>query len=189
MSGEERVRCWETEDPLYLKYHDEEWGTPLHDDTKLFEFLVLEGFQAGVSWALILRKRENFRKAFDGFDPEKVSGYTEEDVERLMGDAGILRNRLKITSTISNAKRFLEVQEEFGSFDEYIWSFVDGKPIRSGLKSFEEMPAKTELSEALTKDLKRRGFKFVGPVICYSFMQAVGMVNDHLVHCFRYSEI
>jgi len=189
MSGEERVRCWVTEDPLYIKYHDEEWGTPVHDDGKLFEFLVLEGFQAGVSWALILRKRENFRRAFDGFDPVKVAGYTGEDVERLMGDAGILRNRLKITSTISNARRFLEVQEEYGSFDEYVWGFVDGKPIRSGLKSLEDMPAKTELSEALTRDLKRRGFKFVGPVICYSFMQAVGMVNDHLVHCFRYDEI
>jgi len=189
MSSEERVRCWVSDDPLYIRYHDEEWGTPVHDDAKLFEFLVLEGFQAGVSWALILKKRENFRKAFDGFDPEKISRYTDEDVARLMSDAEILRNRLKITSTISNAKRFLEVQEEFGSFDEYIWGFVDGEPIRSALTSFEEMPAKTELSEALTKDLKRRGFKFVGPVICYSFMQAVGMVNDHLVHCFRFDEI
>ena len=189
MSGDERIRCWGTENPLYLKYHAEEWGTPLHDAAKLFEFLILEGFQAGVSWALILRKRENFRKAFDGFDPVKISKYTEDDVERLMGDAGIIRNRLKITSTISNAKRFLEIQEEYGSFDEYIWGFVDGKPIRSGLTSFEEMPAKTELSESMAKDLKRRGFKFVGPVICYSFMQAVGMVNDHLVHSFRYNEI
>lgn len=184
-----KVRCWKTTDPLYIEYHDEEWGVPLHDDRKLFEFLILEGFQAGVSWALILRKRENFRRAFDGFDPVKVSKYTEEDLERLMNDPGILRNRLKIRSAISNAQRFLDVQEEFGSFDMYIWDFVGGKPIKNGFTSFSEIPSKTEISEAMGKDLKKRGFKFVGPVICYSFMQAVGMVNDHLTHCFRYDEI
>ena len=184
-----KVRCWKTTDPLYIEYHDEEWGVPVHDDRKLFEFLILEGFQAGVSWALILRKRENFRRAFDGFDPVKVSKYTEEDLERLMNDPGILRNRLKIRSAISNAQRFLDVQEEFGSFDMYIWDFVGGKPIKNGFTSFSEIPSKTEISEAMGKDLKKRGFKFVGPVICYSFMQAVGMVNDHLTHCFRYDEI
>jgi DNA-3-methyladenine glycosylase I len=184
-----KVRCWKTTDPLYIDYHDEEWGVPVHDDRTLFEFLILEGFQAGVSWALILRKRENFRRAFDGFDPVKVSKYTEENVERLMNDPGILRNRLKIRSAVSNAHRFLDIQEEFGSFDKYIWSFVGGKPIKNRFTSFSEMPSKTEISEAMGKDLKKRGFKFVGPVICYSFMQAVGMVNDHLTHCFRYDEI
>jgi DNA-3-methyladenine glycosylase I len=185
----EKVRCWDTTDPLYIAYHDDEWGVPVHDDRKLFEFLLLEGFQAGVSWSLILRKRENFRKAFDGFDPVKISKYTEEDMERLMNDEGILRNRLKIRSAVTNAEAFLEVQEEYGTFDKYIWSFMGGKTIKNALKSFSEMPAKTEVSKAMTKDLKKRGFKFVGPVICYSFMQAVGMVNDHLVHCFRYDEV
>ena len=184
-----KVRCWGTDDPLHIEYHDKEWGVPVHDERTLFEFLILEGFQAGVSWSIILRKRENFRRAFDGFDPVKVSEYSDEDFERLMSDAGILRNRLKIRSAISNAKRFLEVQEEFGSFDRYIWGFVGGKPVDNGLTSFSGMPAKTEVSEAMSRDLKRRGFKFVGPVICYSFMQAVGMVNDHLTSCFRYEEI
>ena len=184
-----KIRCWKTNDPLYIEYHDEEWGVPVHDDRTLFEFLILEGFQAGVSWALILRKRENFRRAFDGFDPVKVSKYTEKDAERLMNDPGILRNRLKIRSTISNAKRFLDVQAEFGSFDRYIWSFVGSEPIKNRFTSFSEMPSKTEISETMAKDLKKRGFKFVGPVICYSFMQAVGIVNDHLTHCFRYDEI
>ncbi len=178
-----KIRCWDTEDPLYIAYHDDEWGVPVHEDRKLFEFLLLEGFQAGVSWALILRKRENFRKAFDGFDPVKISRYNEEDIERLMNDEGILRNRLKIRSSVTNAKTFLEIQEEFGTFDRYIWGFVGGKPINNEFKSLSEMPAKTLVSEAMTADLKRRGFKFVGPVICYSFMQAVGMVNDHLVGC------
>ena len=184
-----KVRCWGTDDPLHIEYHDKEWGVPVHDERTLFEFLILEGFQAGVSWSIILRKRENFRRAFDGFDPVKVSEYSDEDFERLMSDAGILRNRLKIRSAISNAKRFLEVQEEFGSFDRYIWGFVGGKPVDNGLTSFSGMPAKTEVSEAMSRDLKRRGFKFVGPVICYSFMQAVGMVNDHLTSCFRHEEI
>lgn len=185
----EKVRCWETTDPLHTAYHDDEWGVPVHDDRKLFEFLLLEGFQAGVSWALILRKRENFRKAFDGFDPVKISEYTEKDFERLMNDEGILRNRLKIRSSVTNAKTFLEIQAEYGTFDKYIWGFVGGTTIKNAFKSFSEMPARTETSETMSKDLKKRGFKFVGPVICYSFMQAVGMVNDHLVHCFRYDEV
>jgi DNA-3-methyladenine glycosylase I len=180
-----KVRCWDTTDPRYIAYHDEEWGFPVHDDQKLFEFLLLEGFQAGVSWALILKKRENFRRAFDGFDPVIISKYTEDDLERLMRDEGILRNRLKIRSSVTNAKSFLEVQKEFGTFDRYIWEFVGGEPIKNALKTFSEMPAKSEISVAMCKDLKRRGFKFVGPVICYSFMQAVGMVNDHLVGCPR----
>ena len=179
----EKVRCWDTTDPLHIAYHDDEWGVPVHDDRKLFEFLLLEGFQAGVSWTLILRKRENFREAFDGFDPAKISEYTEKDFERLMNDEGILRNSLKIRTSVTNAKTFLEIQEEFGTFDKYIWCFVGGKTIKNAFKSFSEMPARTEISEAMSKDLKNRGFKFVGPVICYSFMQAVGMVNDHLVGC------
>ncbi len=181
----EKVRCWDTTDPLNIAYHDDEWGVPVHDDRKLFEFLLLEGFQAGVSWTLILRKRENFREAFDGFDPANISEYTEKDLERLMNDEGILRNRLKIRTSVTNAKTFLEIQEEFGTFDKYIWCFVGGKTIKNAFKSFSEMPARTEISEAMSKDLKNRGFKFVGPVICYSFMQAVGMVNDHLVGCPR----
>jgi DNA-3-methyladenine glycosylase I len=185
----EKVRCWDTTDPLYLAYHDDEWGVPVHDDRKLFEFLLLEGFQAGVSWALILRKRENFREAFDGFDPMKISEYTEKDFERLMNDEGILRNKLKIRHSVTNAKAFIEVQAEYGTFDNYIWGFVGGATIKNAFKTFSEMPAKTEVSEAMSKDLKIRGFKFVGPVICYSFMQAVGMVNDHMVHCFRYDEV
>ena len=178
-----KVRCWDTKDPLYIAYHDEEWGVPVHNDRRLFEFLLLEGFQAGVSWALILRKRENFRKAFDGFDPVKIAMYNEEDIERLMNDEGILRNRLKIRSSVTNATTFLEIQDEFGTFDKYIWGFVGGKTIKNAFKSFSEMPARTEVSEAISKNLKKRGFKFVGPVICYSFMQAVGMVNDHLLGC------
>lgn len=184
-----KIRCWDNTDPLYIAYHDEEWGVPVHDDQKLFEFLLLEGFQAGVSWALILRKRENFRKAFDGFDPVKIASYRADDIERLMNDEGILRNQLKIRSSVKNAKIFLDTQREFGSFDRYIWGFVGGKSIKNEFKSFSEMPAKSVTSEAMSKDLKKRGFKFVGPVICYSFMQAVGMVNDHLVHCFRYDEV
>ena len=181
------TRCWgELEDPLMRQYHDREWGTPLHDDRKIFEFLVLEGMQAGLSWTLVLRKRENFRSAFKGFDPAKVAKFTDRDVKRLLNDAGIIRNRLKILGAINNAKRFLEVQKEFGTFDKYIWGFVGGKPLRSGLKSFEDMPAKTPLSDAISEDLKARGFKFVGSTVVYSHMQATGMVNDHLVMCFRY---
>lgn len=183
-------RCWgELEDPLVRDYHDLEWGTPLHDDRKIFEFLILEGMQAGLSWNLILKKRENFRRAFRGFDPEKVARFKARDVERLLNDAGIIRNRLKILAAINNAKRFLEVEKEFGTFDSYIWGFVGGKPIRSGLRSFVDMPARTPLSDAISKDLKVRGFKFVGSTVVYSHMQATGMVNDHLVGCFRYKEL
>jgi DNA-3-methyladenine glycosylase I len=181
------TRCWgELDDPLMRLYHDREWGTPLHDDPRIFEFLVLEGMQAGLSWKLVLDKRENFRRAFKGFDPAKVAKFTDRDVKRLLGDAGIIRNRLKILGAINNAKRFLEVQKEFGTFDKYIWGFVGGKPLRSGLKSFADMPSKTPLSDTISEDLKKRGFKFVGSTVVYSHMQATGMVNDHLVTCFRY---
>lgn len=183
-------RCWgELDDPLMRDYHDREWGTPLHDDRRIFEFLILEGMQAGLSWNLILKKRENFRRAFRGFDPEKVAKFTDGDVKRLLNDAGIIRNRLKILGAIENARRYLEVQKEFGAFDRYIWGFVGGQPIRSGLRSFADMPARTPLSDAISKDLKARGFKFVGSTVVYSHMQATGMVNDHLVGCFRYKEL
>jgi DNA-3-methyladenine glycosylase I len=182
-------RCtWPTND-LSIRYHDEEWGKPLHDDRGLFEFLILEGAQAGLSWDTILRKRENYRKAFDGFDVNKVARYTDKKVEKLLQDEGIIRNRLKIASAISNARAFLAVQNEFGSFDKYIWSFVDGKPIVNRLKESSQVPAKTEVSDAISKDLKKRGFNFVGSTIMYAFMQATGMVNDHLVSCFRYKEV
>ena len=170
-------------------YHDREWGTPLHDDRKLFEFLILEGMQAGLSWKLVLDKRENFRRAFRGFDPAKVAEFTARDVRRLLGDAGIIRNRLKILGAINNAKRFLEVQKEFGTFDRYIWGFVGGKPVSSKLRSFADMPARTPLSDIISRDLKARGFKFVGSTVVYSHMQATGMVNDHLVTCYRYKEV
>jgi len=182
-------RCnWPSND-LSIRYHDEEWGKPLHDDRGLFEFLILEGAQAGLSWDTILRKRENYRKAFDGFDVNKVARYTDKKVEKLLQDEGIIRNRLKIASAISNAGAFLAVQNEFGSFDKYIWSFVDGKPIVNRLKESSQVPAKTEVSDAISKDLKKRGFNFVGSTIMYAFMQATGMVNDHLVSCFRYKEV
>jgi DNA-3-methyladenine glycosylase I len=185
-----KTRCWgELEDRLMRDYHDREWGTPLHDDRKLFEFLILEGMQAGLSWKLVLDKRENFRRAFRGFDPVKVARFTARDVRRLLGDAGIIRNRLKILGAINNAKRFLEVQKEFGTFDRYIWGFVGGKPLRNKLRSFAGMPARTPLSDIVSKDLKARGFKFVGSTVVYSHMQATGMVNDHLVTCFRYREL
>jgi len=186
----DRTRCWgELESALMRDYHDLEWGTPLHDDRKIFEFLILEGMQAGLSWTLVLNKRENFRRAFRGFDPEKVARFTKRDVERLLGDAGIIRNRLKISGAINNAKRFLEVKKEFGTFDRYIWGFVGGKPVRTRLRSFDEMPARTPLSDRISADLKARGFKFVGSTVVYSHMQATGMVNDHLVTCFRYREL
>ena len=182
-------RCnWPSND-LSIRYHDEEWGKPLHDDRGLFEFLILEGAQAGLSWDTILRKRENYRKAFDGFDVNKVARYTDKKVEKLLQDEGIIRNRLKIASAISNARAFLAVQNEFGSFDKYIWSFVDGKPIVNRLKESSQVPAKTEVSDAISMDLKKRGFNFVGSTIMYAFMQATGMVNDHLVSCFRYKEV
>jgi len=186
----ERKRCWgEVEGALMCDYHDREWGTPLHDDRKLFEFLILEGMQAGLSWKLVLDKRENFRRAFRGFDPEKVARFAARDVERLLGDAGIIRNRLKILAAINNAKRFLEVRREFGTFDRYIWGFVGGKPIHNKLGAFKDMPAKTPLSDRISADLKARGFKFVGSTVVYSHMQATGMVNDHLRTCFRYREL
>jgi len=183
-------RCWgDVEGKLMREYHDLEWGTPLHDDGKIFEFLVLEGMQAGLSWSLVLNKRENFRRAFRGFDPEKVARFTKRDVARLLGDAGIIRNRLKILGAINNAKRFLEVRKEFGTFDRYIWGFVGGKPVPSGRRSFANLPARTPLSDRISEDLKARGFKFVGSTVVYSHMQATGMVNDHLVTCFRYREL
>lgn len=185
-----RKRCWgDLEDRLMREYHDREWGTPLHDDRKIFEFLILEGMQAGLSWKLVLDKRENFRRAFRGFDPVKVARFTARDVRRLLGDAGIIRNRLKILGATNNAKRFLEVQKEFGTFDRYIWGFVGGKPLRNKLRSFAGMPSGTPLSDIISKDLKARGFKFVGSTVVYSHMQATGMVNDHLVTCFRYREL
>ena len=173
--------------PLYERYHDEEWGIPVHDDRKLFEMLVLEGAQAGLSWETVLKKRENYRKAFDNFDPAKVAGYGEEKVRELLNNPGIIRNRLKINSAINNAKKFLEVQEESGSFDSYIWSFVDNKPIRNNFATIKEIPAKTELSDKISNGLKKRGFKFVGSTIIYAFMQSIGMVNDHTSECFRHS--
>ncbi len=182
-------RCWGNQTPLYTKYHDEEWGVPLHDDKKLFELLILEGFQAGLSWSLILQRRDALRKAFDNFDPAKISRYSKNDIDRLLNAPGVIKNRAKILATINNSQRYLEVQAEFGSFDKFIWKFVDGSPVNNRFSSFSEMPAETEQSVAISKELKRRGFKFVGPTICYSFMQAVGMVNDHLIWCFRYSQI
>ena len=182
-----KTRCFGgPDDPLMMRYHDEEWGVPVHDDRLLFEFLALEGAQAGLSWQTILRKRENYRRAFDNFEPEKVAAHGEADRQRLLADAGIVRNRLKIDAIISNAQRFLEVQKEFGSFDRYIWQFTGHRTLRSpGLITFENMPATTAESEAMSRDLKKRGFRFVGPTICYAFMQALGMVNDHITGCFR----
>ena len=170
-------------------YHDKEWGVPVHDDRKHFEFLILEGAQAGLSWDTILKRREGYRKAFAGFDPKKVAKFGEKDVERLLADPGIIRNRLKVASTIANAKAFLEVQKEFGSFDKYVWQFVGGKPKQNKWKTMRDLPAKTKESEALSKDLIKRGFRFVGPTIVYAHMQACGMVNDHMVSCFRWKEV
>ncbi len=183
-----KARCWGEVDPLLADYHDREWGVPLHDDRKLFEFLVLEGFQAGLSWMTILRKRENFRKAFAGFDPEKVARFTARDVKRLLADAGIIRNKLKVAAAIHNARRFLDVQKEFGSFAAYMWSFVGGKPIVNRFRRLSDLPARTRLSDKISADLKKRGFKFVGSTIVYAHMQATGMVNDHLIGCFRHDE-
>jgi len=180
-------RCFWAKTPLSIEYHDEEWGVPLHDDNRLFEFLILEGAQAGLSWETILRKRDNYRKAFDRFNPAKVAKYDQRKIDKLLNNDGIIRNRLKINSAVTNAIAFLEVQREFGSFDEYVWRFVNGKPLKR--KRGEPIAARTELSDALSKDLSKRGFKFVGSTICYSFMQAVGMVNDHDASCFRYRQI
>lgn len=183
-------RCeWCGNDPLYTEYHDEEWGVPVHNDQKLFEMLLLEGFQAGLSWITILRKRENFRKAFANFKPAKVSKFTQVQIEKLLTDPGIVRNRLKVEGAVINAKEFLNVQKEFGSFDKYIWQFVEYKPIINKFFSLKELPAKTKESAAMSKDLKKRGFKFIGSTICYAFMQATGMVNDHVVDCYRHKEI
>lgn len=183
----EKQRCqWCLNDPLYIKYHDEEWGTPLHNDRKLFEMLILEGFQAGLSWITILRKRENFRKAFNNFDPDKIAHYDRRKINSLLGDEGIIRNRLKIEAAVSNAKTFIEVQKEFGSFDKYIWQFVGYKPLRNRFKSIKDIPPKTEISDKMSKNLKKRGFKFIGSTICYAFMQATGMVNDHTTNCWKY---
>jgi DNA-3-methyladenine glycosylase I len=182
-------RCWSTDNPLYIRYHDEEWGVPVHDDRVLFEFLVLEGFQAGLTWELVLKRREALRKAFDGFNPKKIARYTEEDFTRLINNADIIRNRAKISAVINNAHRFEEVRKEYDSFDAFVWQFVNGGPIDHELKSFASLPSESEESRAMSAELKRRGFKFVGPTICYAFMQAVGLVNDHLIHCFRYGEI
>lgn len=185
----ELVRCGWAKSDLDILYHDREWGVPEHDERKLFEFLILEGAQAGLSWATILRKRENYRAAFAGFDPAKVARFDRKKLARLMLDPGIVRNRLKIDASVRNAKAFLKVQEEFGSFDAFIWRFVDGRPRCNRWSSFKQVPASTPESDAMSKDLKRRGFTFVGSTICYAFMQATGMVNDHLVACFRHSQI
>jgi len=183
-------RCaWAGTNPLYVAYHDQEWGVPLHDDRLLFEFLILEGMQAGLSWATILKKRDNFRRAFDLFEPPLVAQYGERKVSDLLGDPGIVRNRLKVAAAIQNARSLLEVQQELGSFDAYIWQFIGGKPKKNAWRSLADIPAHTPESDAMSKDLARRGFKFVGSTICYAFMQAVGMVNDHTVECFRYGQI
>jgi DNA-3-methyladenine glycosylase I len=183
-------RCtWCGDDPLYVRYHDEEWGVPVRDDRRLFEMLVLEGAQAGLAWITILRKRENYRRAFAGFDPGRIAGFSADDVERLLQDPGIVRNRLKVEGAIANARAFREVVVEFGRFADYIWSFTEGETIQNRWRSLRELPAQTPASQRMSRDLRRRGFKFVGPTICYAFMQAVGMVNDHEVGCFRHAEL
>lgn len=182
-----KIRCpWCGKDPLYIAYHDNEWGVPVHDERKHFEFLVLESVQAGLSWITVLRKRENYRKAFDSFDPVKISGYNETEFHELMQNAGLIRNRLKMAAIITNAKHFLAVSDEFGTFDRYIWSFTGGKVIRNNFSKLSDLPAKTELSDKISKDMIRRGFKFVGSTIVYAHLQAIGIVNDHLEDCFRY---
>ena len=184
------VRCpWCGDDPLYRKYHDEEWGVPVRDDRKQFEFLVLESAQAGLSWLTILRRRENYRRAYQGFDPEKIASFTKDDMDVLAVDAGIIRNRRKIESSVNNARRFLEIQEHYGSFCRYLWDFTDGEPVRNSWSSLDEIPASTPLSETVSRDLKQRGFRFLGPVIIYAHLQATGLVNDHLTSCFRYHQV
>ncbi len=186
----EKNRCqWAANDPLYITYHDKEWGRPVYDDQTLFEFLILEGMQAGLSWITILRKRENYRRALDNFDAARIARYTTARKKKLMNNEGIIRNRLKIEAIVSNAKACLEVKKEFGSFAKYIWAFVDNRPVINKFKRMVEIPAETETARTMSKDLKKRGFKFVGPTICYAFMQAVGMVNDHTTDCFRYKEV
>lgn len=184
------MRCkWSVSDPLYIKYHDKEWGAPVHNDRKLFEMIVLDGAQAGLSWLTILKKRENYRKAFDNFDPKKVVKYDKKKVAQLLKNDGIVRNKLKVESAITNAQAFLKVKREFATFDKYIWKFVNGKTIVNSWKELKEIPAFTKESDAMSKDLKARGFKFVGSTICYAFMQAAGLVNDHTIDCFRYNEL
>ncbi|MDZ7696374.1 MAG: DNA-3-methyladenine glycosylase I [Deltaproteobacteria bacterium] len=186
----DKKRCpWAVSDPLLIRYHDEEWGVPLHGDKKLFEFLILEGFQAGLSWLTLLKKRENFRRAFDRFDFDKVARYPQKKIEALMNDRGIIRNRMKIEAAVSNAGAFISVREEFGTFDQYIWGFTRGETIHNAFEREQDVPAKTELSGRISNDLKKRGFKFVGPTIVYAHMQATGMVNDHLKTCFRYKAL
>ena len=183
-------RCgWAGDDPLYIEYHDLEWGVPLRDDRAMFEFLLLEGFQAGLSWITILRKRDNFRRAFDRFDPEKIARYGDKKIAALLADPGIIRNRAKINASVTNARAYLNIMEKTGSFSDYLWAFVDARPIKNAWKRLRDVPAETDVSRALSKDLKQNGFKFVGPTICYAHMQATGMVNDHLVHCFRHDEV
>jgi DNA-3-methyladenine glycosylase I len=185
-----KLRCdWCIGNPLYEKYHDEEWGVPVFDDNTLFEFLILETFQSGLSWITVLRKRENFRAAFDNFDYKKVSKYNQEKIDTLLENAGIIRNKLKVKATITNAQCFMAIQDEFGSFSKYIWKFTEGKPIKNTFKNMSEIPANTNLSDTISKDLKKRGFKFVGTTVIYAHMQATGMVNDHIVDCFRYNEV
>jgi len=183
------TRCWSTQNPLYITYHDEEWGVPVHDDTKLFELLTLEGFQAGLTWELILIRREALKSAFAGFNPKTMAEFSETDAQDILNKPGVIRNKAKINAAIKNAQILLQIQNEFGSFDKFIWQFVNGKPLDQVLKAMSDMPAETDESREMSKELKRRGFKFVGPVICYAFMQAVGMVNDHLTSCFRYKQI
>jgi DNA-3-methyladenine glycosylase I len=183
-----KKRCEWAKDEPNTAYHDEEWGTPQHDDQKLFEFLILEGAQAGLSWTTILKRREGYRKAFSDFDAKKVSKYTQKHVDKLLQDESIIRNKLKVNSAVNNAKQFLKIQQEFGSFDNYLWGFVNGKPIKNKFKKLSDLPASTEISEKLSQDLKKRGFNFVGPTICYALMQAIGMVNDHTSDCFLYEK-
>ena len=185
-----KMRCsWPSDDKLMIKYHDKEWGVPLHNDKKLFEFLILEGFQAGLSWRTVLYKRENFRKAFDNFDYNQVAKYDKRKINSLLKDEGIIRNRLKVEGAVKNAKAFLQIRKEFGTFDKYIWGFVNGKPVQNKFKSLKELPARTELSDLISKDMNKRGFTFVGSTIIYAHMQATGMANDHLITCFRYKEL
>ncbi len=189
MSGVPKRCGWARNDPMLTEYHDKEWGVPMHNDRKLFEFLVLEGAQAGLSWLTVLKKREAFRLAFDGFDPRKIAEYSSSDIRRLLANRDIIRNRLKITATITNARQFLAVQKDFESFNEYVWQFVGGKPVRHRFRSLSAIPSKTKESDRLSSDLQSRGFRFVGSTICYAFMQAVGLVNDHTINCFRNSQV
>lgn len=185
----EKTRCWKTTNPLYIRYHDEEWGVPVHNDNKLFEFLALEGFQAGLRWELILKKRDTFRKAFDNFDPTIISGYDKEKVEKLMDNSGIIRNKLKILAVIHNAQLVINIQRDYGSLDAYLWQFTMGKNLMTSCNSFLQLPSESKESQNMSRQLKKKGFKFVGPTICYAFMQAVGMVNDHITECFRHDQI